>query len=48
MTLISRNLLQTARYLGRRMVARFQSFTLVRIARDACSRQSGCSRLTPP
>nr|WP_315243487.1 hypothetical protein [uncultured Albidiferax sp.] len=30
------------------MAARFHSFTLARITRDACSRQSGCSRLTPP
>jgi len=28
--------------------ARFHSFALSRIARDMCSRQSGCSRLTPP
>lgn len=48
MPLSTRNLSHTARYLGRRLVARFQSFTLMRIARDACSRQSGCSRLTPP
>ncbi len=40
----------TDRALGatERMAARFQSFMLARIARDACRRQAGCSRLTPP
>ncbi|MEO5793910.1 MAG: hypothetical protein ABIP34_02450 [Rhodoferax sp.] len=37
-----------AQRVGPCMAARFQSFTLARIRRDAYSRQSGCSRLTPP